>query len=397
MSKKTVEDVSFQGKTALVRVDYNVPMKDGVVVDDTRIVSTLPTLRYILDDGGKIVLCSHMGRPKGEPKPEVSLAPVAEKLAELLSEAVLFADDDTVTGKKAQRVAEQLKNGQARLMLLQNTRYRAEETKNAGEYAKELASFADIFVNDAFGTAHRVHSSNVGVCDYLEGVLGFLMEKEVRTLSKAIDDPVRPVAAILGGAKVSDKIGIITHLIEKVDKILIGGAMAFTFLRAQGYETGISKVEEDKLDLAKDILKKAEQKGMRFLLPRDVKAAKAFEDTAEYVVREIDKIGADEMGLDIGPKTIKMFVEELKDIKTVVWNGPMGVFEFDHFAEGTLKIAQALASSDCFSIVGGGDSAAAVKKLGCEKEISHVSTGGGASLEYLEGKELPGIAAVSDK
>jgi 3-phosphoglycerate kinase len=294
-------------------------------------------------------------------------------------------------------VAEQLKNGQARLMLLQNTRYRAEETKNAGEYAKELASFADIFVNDAFGTAHRVHSSNVGVCDYLEGVLGFLMEKEVRTLSKAIDDPVRPVAAILGGAKVSDKIGIITHLIEKVDKILIGGAMAFTFLRAQGYETGISKVEEDKLDLAKDILKKAEQKGMRFLLPRDVKAAKAFEDTAEYVVREIDKIGADEMGLDIGPKTIKMFVEELKDIKTVVWNGPMGVFEFDHFAEGTLKIAQALASSDCFSIVGGGDSAAAVKKLGCEKEISHVSTGGGASLEYLEGKELPGIAAVSDK
>lgn len=396
--KKTVEDVSFKNKTALIRADFNVPIKNGAITSDKRIKESLPTIQYVLNDGGKVILCSHLGRPKDGPNKEFSLKPVAQRLSELLGMKVMFADDDQVTGSIADEMVKQFKKSDDKVLLLQNTRFRKEETKNSGEFAKELASYADIFVNDAFGTAHRAHSSNVGVCSYLQGVLGLLMEKEVAMLSKVMDNPKQPIVAIFGGAKVGDKIGIITNFINKVDTILIGGAMMFTFLKAQGYNTGKSLTEEDKLDVANEILVKAKETGVKFLLPLDVKTAKAYEDTKEFKIKKIDDIDNDEMGLDIGPDSIGLFAQEIKKAKTVVWNGPMGVFEFENFSQGTLKIAQAIAdNTDCFSVVGGGDSAAAVKKLGFEKNISHISTGGGASLEFLEGLSLPGIEAMSDK
>ncbi len=396
--KKTVEDVSFKNKTALIRADFNVPIKNGAITSDKRIKESLPTIQYVLNDGGKVILCSHLGRPKDGPNKEFSLKPVAQRLSELLGMKVMFADDDQVTGSIADEMVKQFKKSDDKVLLLQNTRFRKEETKNSGEFAKELASYADIFVNDAFGTAHRAHSSNVGVCSYLQGVLGLLMEKEVAMLSKVMDNPKQPIVAIFGGAKVGDKIGIITNFINKVDTILIGGAMMFTFLKAQGYNTGKSLTEEDKLDVANEILVKAKETGVKFLLPLDVKTAKAYEDTKEFKVKKIDDIDNDEMGLDIGPDSINLFAQEIIKAKTVVWNGPMGVFEFENFSQGTLKIAQAIAdNTDCFSVVGGGDSAAAVKKLGFEKNISHISTGGGASLEFLEGLSLPGIEAMSDK
>lgn len=396
--KKTVNDVSFNNKTALIRADFNVPIKDGVITSDKRINESLPTIQYVLNGGGKVILCSHLGRPKDGADKEFSLKPVAQRLSELLGMKVLFADDDQVTGSIADEMVKEFKKSDDKVLLLQNTRFRKEETKNSGDFAKQLASYADIFVNDAFGTAHRAHSSNVGVCAYLPGVLGFLMEKEVTMLSKAMDNPKKPIVAIFGGAKVSDKIGIITNFINKVDTILIGGAMMFTFLKAQGYATGKSLTEEDKIDVAKDILVKAKEAGIKFILPVDVKTAAAYEDTKEFKIKKTDNIQSDEMGLDIGPDTIALFAQEIKNAQTVVWNGPMGVFEFESFAQGTLKVAQAIAdNSDCFSVVGGGDSAAAVKKLGFEKNISHISTGGGASLEFLEGIALPGIEAMSDK
>ncbi len=397
MNKKTIRDMSFQGKTALVRVDYNVPMEEGVITSDKRITASLPTIQYILDDGGKVILCSHLGRPKDGADPQFSLKPVAEKLSELLSENVVFADDDEVTGKKANEIVKQFKASKDRVLLLQNTRFRPEETKNAGDFAKQLAAYGDVFVNDAFGTAHRAHSSNVGVCAYLEGVLGLLMEKEVSMLSKVFDNPQRPFVAVLGGAKVSDKIGVVKNLIQKVDTILIGGAMAYTFLSAQGYNMGKSLVEEDKLDLARELMQEAKEAKIKFLLPLDIKTTKVFEDTSEFAVRKIDEVQDDEMGMDIGEETVARFAAELKNAKTVIWNGPMGVFEFEHFAQGTIQVANAIAESGAYSIVGGGDSAAAVKKLGFESRISHISTGGGATLEYLEGIELPGIAAMSEK
>ncbi len=396
--KKTVKDVSFNNKTALIRADFNVPIKDGVITSDKRIKESLPTIQYVLNDGGKVILCSHLGRPKDGADKEFSLKPVAQRLSELLGMKVLFADDDQVTGSIADEMVKEFKKSNDKVLLLQNTRFRKEETKNSGDFAKQLASYADIFVNDAFGTAHRAHSSNVGVCAYLQGVMGFLIEKEVIMLSKAMDNPKKPIVAIFGGAKVSDKIGIITNFINKVDTILIGGAMMFTFLKAQGCGTGKSLTEEDKIDVAKDILIKAKEAGIKFLLPVDVKTAAAYEDTKEFKIKKTDNIQSDEMGLDIGPDTIALFVQEIKKAQTVIWNGPMGVFEFENFAQGTLKLAQAIAdNSECFSVVGGGDSAAAVKKLGFEKNISHISTGGGASLEFLEGIALPGIEAMSDK
>lgn len=396
--KKTVKDVSFKNKTALIRADFNVPIKEGVITSDKRIKESLPTIQYVLNDGGKVILCSHLGRPKDGPDKEFSLEPVAKRLSELLGIKVLFANDDKVTGSIADEMVKEFKNSDDKVLLLQNTRFRKEETKNAGDFAKQLASYADIFVNDAFGTAHRAHSSNVGVCAYLPGVLGLLMEKEVTMLSKVMDNPKKPIVAIFGGAKVSDKIGIITNFINKVDTILIGGAMMFTFLKAQGLQTGKSLTEEDKIDVAKEILAKAKEAGIKFLLPLDVKTAKAYEDTKEFKIKKINNIDSDEMGLDIGPETMDLFAGEIKKAATVVWNGPMGVFEFENFAQGTLKVAQAIADNkDCFSVVGGGDSASAVKKLGFEKNISHISTGGGASLEFLEGITLPGIEAMSDK
>jgi len=396
--KKTIRDVDFENKTALIRADFNVPIKNGVITSDKRIKESLDTILYVLQKGAKVILCSHLGRPKGVASEELSLKPVASRLSELLGMKVLFADDDRVTGKIAGEMVKEFKNSSDKVLLLQNTRFRTEETKNSGEFAKELASYADIFVNDAFGTAHRVHSSNVGVCVYLEGVLGILMEKEIKMLSEVLKDPQKPVVAIFGGKKVSDKIGIINNFIPKVDTILIGGAMTYTFLKAQGYKTGTSLTEDDKLDVAVEIIKKAKEAGVNFLIPVDVKTSKTYEDTKDYKIKKINEIEVDEMGLDIGPKTIELYENEIKKAKTVVWNGPMGVFEFDNFSQGTLKVAQAVAdNSDCFSVVGGGDSAAAVKKLGYENKISHISTGGGASLELLEGKELPGILAMSDK
>lgn len=397
MKKKTIRDVSFKGKTALVRVDYNVPMEEGIITSDKRITASLPTIQYILDDGGKVILCSHFGRPKDGPDPQFSLKPVADKLSELMHMPVVFADDDKVTGPVANEIVKAFKASEDKVLLLQNTRFRLEETKNAGDFAKELAAYGDIFVNDAFGTAHRAHSSNVGVCDYLEGVLGLLMEKEVMMLSKVFENPQHPFIAVLGGAKVSDKIGVVRNLIQKVDVILVGGAMAYTFLKAQGYNMGKSLVEEDKLDLAKELMEEAKKANIKFLLPLDIKTTKIFEDTKDYAVREIDEIKDDEMGMDIGEKTIALFSGELKKAKTVIWNGPMGVFEFEHFAQGTLQIVRAIATSGAYSVVGGGDSAAAVEKLGFEQHISHISTGGGATLKFLEGVELPGIAVMSEK
>jgi len=402
LNKKTVDDLTgLKGKKVLVRCDFNVPLKEGVIQNFNRIDGAIPTIKKLLDQGAKVILCSHLGKPKGEPLPELSLAPVAPALSERLGVEVKFVNDPKVTGPETLKVAEELKDGE--VLLLENTRYRVEETKygkdeSAEVYAKELASLCDgIFVNDAFGTAHRAHCSNVGVTKYTsENVVGYLMEKEIKFLGQAVENPVRPFVAILGGAKVSDKINVINNLLDKVDTLIIGGGMAYTFAKAQGHEIGNSLCEEDKLDYALEMIKKAEEKGVKLLLPIDNVIGKEFSnDTERKVVESID---AGWSGFDIGPKTIELFKEALKGAKTVVWNGPMGVFEFSNFAEGTLEICRAVAElSDATTVIGGGDSVNAVKRLGFADKMTHISTGGGASLEFLEGKELPGVAAADNK
>ena len=395
LNKKSVEDLDVKGKRVLVRCDFNVPLKDGEITNDKRIVAALPTIKYLMEQGAKVILCSHLGRPKGEYKPEFSLAPVAKRLSEYLGVDVPLAEDKNVVGDNAKKMAADLQDGQ--VMLLENVRYRAEETKNEENFSKELASLADLFVNDAFGTAHRAHASTAGIADYLPAVCGFLIKKEISIMGKALSDPARPFVAILGGAKVSDKIGVIENLIDKCDTIIIGGGMAYTFSKAQGGEIGTSLCEEDKIELALGLLKKAADKGVKLLLPVDTVCADHFGADAAPVVYEAGKIPADMMGMDIGPKTVELFSEAVKDAGTVVWNGPMGVFEFDTFAVGTKAVAKAIAESKAVSIIGGGDSAAAVEKLGFADKMTHISTGGGASLEFLEGLELPGIACLQDK
>ena len=394
-NKKTIEDVQVKGKKVLVRCDFNVPLKDGVITDENRLNGAMPTITYLVDNGDKVILCSHMGKPKGEAKPEFSLAPVAKRLSEMLGKEVVFAADDNVVGENAKKAVAEMKDGD--VVLLQNTRYRKEETKNGEELSKELASLAEMFVNDAFGTAHRAHCSTVGVTEYLKpAVCGYLIQKELKFLGDAVETPERPFVAILGGAKVSDKINVINNLLEKVDTLIIGGGMAYTFLKAQGYTVGSSLVEEDKVEYAKEMLAKAEEKGVKLLLPVDHRVAKEFKDV-EAVVTEDQNIAEGFMGLDIGPKTEAIYAEAIKDAKTVIWNGPMGVFEFENFNKGTIAVAKAMAEADATTIIGGGDSAAAVNILGFGDKMSHISTGGGASLEFLEGKVLPGIAALNDK
>ena len=393
LNKMSVKDIDLKGKRALVRCDFNVPLKDGVITNDKRIVAALPTIKYLSDEGARVILCSHLGRPKGEWLPEASLAPVAARLSELLGKPVRMSRD--VIGEDAKNISETLKDGE--IALLENVRYYKEETKNDPDFAKELASLADVFVNDAFGTAPRAHASTAGVADYLPAVCGFLIQKEIEVMGGALENPARPFVAVLGGAKVSDKIGVITNLLEKVDTLIVGGAMAYTFLKAQGHGVGASLCEDDKLDLAKEILEKAEEKGVRFLLPVDHVGAEKFDESAEAVAVSGADIPEGLMGMDIGPETVKLYSEALSGAGTVVWNGPMGVFEFKQFAEGTLAVAKAIADSNAVSIIGGGDSVAAVTKLGFADKMTHISTGGGASLEFLEGKELPGIAVLNDK
>ncbi len=396
LNKKTVDDLNVKGKRVLVRCDFNVPVKDGVITDDNRITASLPTIRKLMNDGAKVILCSHMGKPKGEVKPELSLAPVAERLSEKLGVEVKFAKDDNVVGENAKAAVEAMKNGD--VILLENTRFRKEETKNEDNFSKELASLADIYVDDAFGSSHRAHCSTVGVTKYVaESAVGYLMEKEIEYLGNAVENPVRPFAAILGGAKVSDKINVINNLLEKVDILIIGGGMAYTFIKALGGTVGDSLLEEDKVEYAKEMIFKASQKGVKFLLPIDTVIVKEFKNDALSDIVPTGLIPDGWMGVDIGPETRSLFTEALKDAKTVVWNGPMGVFEFPNFAKGTEAIAEALAHIDGTTIIGGGDSAAAVNQLGYGDRMSHISTGGGASLEFLEGKELPGVAAVQDK
>ena len=393
-NKKSVEDIDVSGKKVIVRCDFNVPQdENGRITDDKRIVAALSTIKYLLEHNAAVILCSHLGRPKGEFKMKYSLAPVAERLSELLGQKVTLAKD--VIGEDAKKLAAALKPGEA--MLLENVRFHKEEEKNDPAFAKELASMAEIYVNDAFGTAHRAHASTAGIADYLPAVCGFLIQKEISIMGKALADPARPFVAILGGAKVSDKIGVINNLIEKCDTIIIGGGMSYTFMKAMGKEIGTSLCEEDKLDLAKDLMKKAEDKGVKLLLPVDTVCADHFAADATPVVYDAGALPADMMGLDIGPKTIELFSDAVKDAGTVVWNGPMGVFEFDAFAVGTKAVAKAIAASHAVSIIGGGDSAAAVEKLGFADKMTHISTGGGASLEFLEGLELPGIACLEDK
>ena len=394
MNKKTVKDIDLKGKRVFVRCDFNVPMDENQnITDNTRIVAALPTIKYLLEQNCKIILASHLGRPKGEFKPEFSLLPVAKELSKLLNKEVIMAKD--VIGEETIQKALNLKEGE--IMLLENVRFHKEETENDPEFAKKLASMAEVFVNDAFGTAHRAHASTTGIADYLPAVSGFLIEKELKFLGNAVNNPERPFVAILGGAKVSDKIGVIDSLLEKVDTLMIGGGMAYTFFKAQGYEVGNSICEVDKLDLAKSAMEKAKQKGVKLLLPVDTKVGKEFKEDTESKIVKWTEIPADWEGFDIGPETIKMFTEELKTAKTVVWNGPLGLFEFDQFAIGTNAIAKALAELDATTIIGGGDSAAAVKKAGLEDKMTHISTGGGASLEFLEGKKLPGIECLLDK
>ena len=393
-NKKSVEDIDVSGKKVIVRCDFNVPQDEtGRITDDKRIVAALPTIKYLLEHNAAVILCSHLGRPKGEFKMKYSLAPVAERLSELLGKEVKLAKD--VIGEDAKKLASELKCGEA--MLLENVRFHKEEEKNDPAFAKELASMAEIYVNDAFGTAHRAHASTAGIADYLPAVCGFLINKEISIMGKALANPVRPFVAILGGAKVSDKIGVINNLIEKCDTIIIGGGMSYTFMKAMGKEIGTSLCEDDKLDLAKDLMAKAEAKGVKLLLPIDTVCADHFAADATPVVYEAGALPADMMGLDIGPKTVELFSEAVKDAGTVVWNGPMGVFEFDAFAVGTKAMAKAIAESGAVSIIGGGDSAAAVEKLGFADKMSHISTGGGASLEFLEGLVRPGIACLEDK
>ena len=394
MNKKTVKDIDLKGKKVFVRCDFNVPMDENQnITDNARIVGALPTIKYLLEQNCKIILASHLGRPKGEFKPEFSLAPVAKELSKLLGQEVIMAKD--VIGEDACEKAANLKEGE--ILLLENVRFHKEETDNDPEFCKKLASMAEVYVNDAFGTAHRAHASTTGIASYLPAVSGFLIEKELQFLGNAVNNPERPFVAILGGAKVSDKIGVIDSLLEKVDTLMIGGGMAYTFFKAQGYEVGNSICEMDKLDLAKEAMKKAKQKGVKFMLPVDTKIGKEFKPDTESKIVSYTEIPADWEGFDIGPETIKMFEDELRKAKTVVWNGPLGLFEFDQFAIGTNAIAKVLSEIDATTIIGGGDSAAAVKKAGLEDKMTHISTGGGASLEFLEGKKLPGIEALMDK
>lgn len=396
LNKKTVEDLNVKGKRVLVRCDFNVPVKDGVITDENRITASLSTIKKLIDEGAKVILCSHMGKPKGEVKPELSLAPVAVRLSEKLGLDVKFAKDDNVVGKNAKAAVAAMKDGE--VVLLENTRYRKEETKNEDNFSKELASLADIYVDDAFGSSHRAHCSTVGVTKYVEeSAVGYLMEKEIEYLGNALENPVRPFAAVLGGAKVSDKINVINNLLEKVDILIIGGGMAYTFIKALGGNVGDSLLEEDKVEYAKEMIAKASQKGVKFLLPIDTVVVKEFKNDAVSDIVPTGLIPDGWMGVDIGPETRKLFCDALRDAKTVVWNGPMGVFEFSNFAKGTEAIAKVMAEIDGTTIIGGGDSAAAVNQLGYGDKMSHISTGGGASLEFLEGKELPGVAAVQDK
>ncbi|MBQ9063915.1 MAG: phosphoglycerate kinase [Blautia sp.] len=400
LNKKSVDDINVKGQKVLVRCDFNVPLKEGKITDENRLVAALPTIKKLVNDGGKIILCSHLGKPKGEPKPELSLAPVAVRLSELLGQEVKFAADPEVVGPNAKAAVEAMKDGD--IILLENTRYRIEETKNGEAFSKELASLCDVFVNDAFGTAHRAHCSNVGVTEYVDTcVVGYLMQKEIDFLGNAVENPVRPFVAILGGAKVADKLNVISNLLEKCDTLIIGGGMAYTFLKAKGYEVGKSLLDDTKIDYCKEMIAKAESLGKKLLLPVDTVCTDEFPNPIDAeiatVVVDSDKIPADKMGMDIGPKTIELYATAAKEAKTVVWNGPMGVFENPILAAGTKAVAQALADTEATTIIGGGDSAAAVNQLGFGDKMSHISTGGGASLEFLEGKELPGVAAADEK
>ncbi len=393
--KKTIKDIDWTGKKAVMRCDFNVPLDGDVITDDIRIRAALPSIEYLLDNGAAVVLMSHLGRPKGEPKPEFSLAPVAKRIEELTGRSVNFVPSDVVVDDKVREAAAALKAGE--MMLIENVRYRAGETKNDPEFAKELSELGDIFVQDAFGTAHRAHSSTTGIADYIPAVSGFLIEKELKFLGDAVNDPQRPFAAIMGGAKVKDKIPVITNLLDKVDILIVGGGMSYTFFKAQGYSIGTSLLDEEGLELAAGILKKAEEKGVKFMLPVDVVAADEFANDSPHDTYPVDAIPDNRMGLDIGAETIKLFTDTLKTAKTVVWNGPLGVFEMDNFAVGTKAIAECLAEIDATTVIGGGDSAAAVAKFGLGDKMTHISTGGGASLEFLEGRELPGIAIIEDK
>ncbi len=395
LNKKSLKDIDVKGKKVLVRCDFNVPIKGGKINDDNRIISSLPTINYLLDQGARIILMSHLGRPDGEVKAEFSLKPVAERLTELLKKKVLFSGDDRVVSDRVKEEVAQMDDGD--IMLLENTRFRAEEKKNEIKFAEELASLADLFVNDAFGTSHRAHASNVGVSKYLPSAVGFLVERELDEMGKVLESPERPFVAILGGAKVSDKIGVIENLIAKVDTIIVGGGMAYTFLKAQGYEIGNSLLEEDKVDLAADLLKKAKENNVEIILPLDTVVGREFKNDTEFKTVTVDSIPSDMMGLDIGEKSIELFSDKIRQAKTVIWNGPMGVFEMDNFAKGTNGIARAMSETKGVTIIGGGDSASAVEKSGFAERMTHISTGGGASLELLEGKVLPGIDAIDDK
>ncbi len=400
LNKKSVDDINVKGKRVLVRCDFNVPLKEGKITDENRLVAALPTIKKLIADGGKVILCSHLGKPKGEPKPELSLAPVAVRLSELLGQEVKFAADPEVVGPNAKAAVEAMKDGE--VVLLENTRYRAEETKNGEAFSKDLASLCDVYVDDAFGTAHRAHCSNVGVTQYVDtAVVGYLMQKEIDFIGNAVDNPVRPFVAILGGAKVADKLNVISNLLEKCDTLIIGGGMAFTFLKAQGKEIGKSLVDDTKLDYCREMVEKAAKLGKKLLLPVDAAVAASFPDPIDAPIEvqnvSVDAIPADTMGLDIGPETAKLYADTVKSAKTVVWNGPMGVFENPTLAQGTIAVAKALADTEATTIIGGGDSAAAVNQLGFGDKMTHISTGGGASLEFLEGKELPGVAAANDK
>ena len=398
LNKKSVDDINVKGKKVLVRCDFNVPLQDGKITDENRLVAALPTIKKLIADGGKIILCSHLGKPKGEPKPELSLAPVAKRLTELLGQEVKFAADANVVGDNAKAAVAAMNDGD--VILLENTRYRAEETKNGEEFSKELASLCDVFVNDAFGTAHRAHCSNVGVTKFVKGdcVVGYLMQKEIDFLGNAVNNPERPFVAILGGAKVSSKISVIENLLDKVDTLIIGGGMAYTFMAAHGEEVGKSLLEEDYKDYALKMEKKAEEKGVKLLIPIDTTVADDFSNDANFKVVGRGEIPADMEGLDIGPKTAELFADAVKGAKTVVWNGPMGCFEMPNFAKGTIAVAKAMADLEgATTIIGGGDSAAAVNQLGFGDKMTHISTGGGASLEFLEGKDLPGVVAADDK
>jgi len=397
MNKKTIEDIQVAGKRVLVRCDFNVPLDaDRNITDETRINGAMPTIKYLVDNGAKVILCSHMGKPKGEPKPEFSLAPVAKRLSEKLGKEIVFAADPEVVGENAKKAVAEMKDGD--VVLLENTRYRAEETKNIETFSKELASLADIFVNDAFGTAHRAHCSTEGVTQYLDtAVAGYLIEKEIAFLGNAVNNPVRPFVAILGGSKVSSKISVINNLLDKVDTLIIGGGMAYTFMKALGEEVGDSLLEEDYLDYAKEMMAKAEKNGVKLLIPVDTVVADAFSNDANFKTVGRGGIEKGWEGVDIGQETIKLYSDAVKEAKTVVWNGPMGVFEMSNFAKGTNAIAQVLAEIDATTVIGGGDSVAAVNQAGLGDKMSHISTGGGASLEFLEGKDLPGIAALNDK